>query len=1017
MRRRLARTPPTVFPWVAACAGLLVTAIVTLMAAHHARAAADERQVADLALAAEATRTSTEPVLDALDDLATLYARPGRVPPGQLTLAASKVLRNHGVTVVSVLRHVKDSEREAFERAHGLIVEPDGTRRARRRSAYTVIMTGRAREGGRTVGLGRMTGPVRGLRDAAADAVRAPALDRAVRTGRAAATPPTLSLQNRRPVVAVYLPVRRLDGQASRIVVAVLFDTAVLTRTIAAALPQGLHVRVSDGRHPFAGGAAGGTRGDPSAALRVAGRRWRVQVAHVSPAWAGVIATGGVGLSLTLLVVLGAGILAGREQLAQALAVRGARERDAAAAAAAEARRRSRFLEQNATDILFLTGPGGALTYVSPAARTRLGLSPEELHGQTLEALAHPDDADRLRDVLQHLDRTDRVVEITHRVRHRDGHWLWAETLLRAVRHPQTGAFIEGQGSLRDITRRREDERRLREAENRFRSAFDEAPLGMAVVGLDGELLQINRALCTLCGWEESALRGTVFDALLHQADADTHRQARDALLDGELRAHNAELRIVQPSGDVVWTAISTALVLGGDGLPHHYLTQVQDISERRRAEAGLQYLADHDPLTGLLNRRAFERSLHEHLRRGRRYGVQGAVLVVDLDGFAAINARLGATKGDALLAAVALALRGRVRDSDLLARYGGDAFAVLLPQADLADALRVGAAIADAVRGVTVGDEDDTPVTASIGLALADRPEQRGEELLSDADLAMYDAKQAGRDRVRAAAGRPPDRPRARPIGDPADAIRDALREGRMVLYAEPVADLLTGEVVQLELLLRLRTRDGDLQSPAIFGPAAVRGGLVQELDRWVIGQAAALLAAHPDGPGLAVNVSVRSLVGERLVDTLGEELTRHNVDPRRLTIALREHEAVAHLPRVQELGRDLAHLGCPLALDDVGGGFGSFYFLKHLPFDVLKIDGGFVRHSAAEHADQVIIQSMVELAQGLVARTVAQQVQDEPTLVVLRDLGVDAAQGPAIAGPAPVLDAFAAARGDRTA
>jgi diguanylate cyclase (GGDEF)-like protein/PAS domain S-box-containing protein len=1012
VRRRLADTPPTAFPWIAAATGLIVTLIVTLIAAHHARVSADVEQRSDLALAAEVTRTSTSPVIDALDDLATLYARGADIPSRQLTLAAGKLLRNHVVTVVSVLRRVADSEREAFERRYGQIVEPDGRRRARRRSGYTVIMAGRSRGPSRVV-----TSPATGtstFRDAAADAVRAPALERAVTTGLPSATRPTPGLGDSRPVVAVYLPVRTLSGAPSRTVVAVLFDTAVLAQTIAEALPHGLQVRVSDAGQSFRGGRVTPADAAHGVAVRVGGRRWTVDVDRVAPAWAGVLATAGVGISLTLLVVLGVGILVGREQLAHALAVRGARERDAAAQAAAEARRRSRFLEQNATDILFLTGPGGVLTYVSPAARTRLGLSPEQLYGRRLDALAHPDDAERLRDVIDHLDRTDDVVEITHRVRHDDGRWLWVETLLRAVRDARTGAFIEGQGSLRDVTRRREAERRLREAENRFRSAFDEAPLGMAVVGLDGELLQINRALCALCAWEESALRGTVFDALLHQADADTHRQARDALLDGELRAHNAELRIVQPSGDVVWTAISTALVLGGDGQPHHYLTQVQDISERRRAEAGLQYLADHDPLTGLLNRRAFERSLQEHLRRGRRYGVHGAVLVVDLDAFGAINTRIGATRGDALLAAVAQALRSRVRDSDLLARYGGDEFAVLLPQADLADALAVGTAIADAVRGVDAG-EDVPAITASIGLALVDRPEQRGEELLSDADLAMYDAKQSGRDRLRAAASRPVERPRPRPIGDPAEPIREALREGRMVLHAEPVIDLLTREVVQLELHLRLRTRDGDLQSPAIFGPAAERGGLVQELDRWMIGQAAALLSAHHDGPGLAVNVSVRSLVGEALVDALGQELTTHNVDPRRLTIGLREHEAVAHLPRVQELARDLAHLGCPLALDDVGGGFGSFYFLKHLPFDVLRIDGGFVRHSACEHVDQVIIQSMVELAHGVGARTVAKQVQDEPTLGVLRDLEVDAAQGPAVAGPSPVLDAFREARRGR--
>jgi diguanylate cyclase (GGDEF)-like protein/PAS domain S-box-containing protein len=721
-----------------------------------------------------------------------------------------------------------------------------------------------------------------------------------------------------------------------------------------------------------------------------------------------VLAAGGVGLSLTFLIVFAVGLLVRRERTALALAVRGLQERDIAAREAAQARRRSRFLEESATDVLFLTDPGLRLTYVSPAAWAQLGLAPPTLVGRAAVDIVHADEVGLVAAAIAQLQESDAVVAVTHRMRHGDGRWLWVETLLRAIRDPETGALLEVQGSTRDVSARRETERRLREAENRFRSAFDEAPLGMVVVGLDGEVLQINRALCELAGEDASDLRGTAFDALLHQADADTHRQAREALLDGELSAHNAELRVVRPSGHVVWTAMSTALVLDADGQPRYYLTQVQDVSERRRAEGQLQFLADHDPLTGLLNRRAFERSLKEHLTRVRRYGVQGAVLVVDLDSFAAVNERLGPSRGDELILAVARAVRRRLRASDLVARFGGDGFAVLLPHADLQEALVVGGALVDAVRSVEIG-EGEEPLTASVGVALVDRPELRGDDLLIDADLAMYDAKQGGRNRVRQARRPLTGRRRFRPTADLADQIREALREDRLVLYAEPVVDLQSGRTVQLELLLRLRGRDGDLQAPASFLPATDHHELVRELDRWTIARAVSLLAEHPRGPSIAVKVSVRSLAGEELVDTLGAELTARNVDPRRLTIELDESEAASHLPRVQELARDLHHLGCPLALDDFGGGFGSFYSLKHLPFDVLKIDGGFVRHCAHEHADQLVIGAMVDMAAGNAARTVAKFVEDDVTAAALRRLGVDAGQGAGFGRPVPAAEAFA--------
>ncbi|WP_354698652.1 EAL domain-containing protein [Paraconexibacter sp. AEG42_29] len=989
--------------------GVLLTVIAALVATEHAGDAAEREQRSELHLAADATRNAANGVISDLEALATLYAAARPVSPAHLRLAAAKLLQNPIVAAVSVLRAVPQSGRARFEASAGPIVELDGRTRARTRPQYTPILTALAQQG---IGVGRPSSiPARGHIDAAADPRRALALARAIRTRSASVTAPNALLDPGRAVVAFYLPVVRLTGELSPLRVAVVCDTRVLARTIAAALPSGLGAQIRDGSVSFEGGRAAVGPSTREAVVRVAGRAWTVSVDRVPAAWSGIAATAGSGLSLTLLAVLGVGALVRREQEARTLAVLGARERDLAARDALDARRRSLFLEQSATDILLLTRPDGTLTYVSPAAQALLGTAPDALLGHTLAALAHPDDRDRLEALVAHLGRTDAAVDITHRLRRADGRWLWVETLLRAVKDPATGAVMEAQGSVRDVTRRRDAERRLREAELRFRSAFDEAPLGMAVISLEGELLQANRALAGLCAWDEPGPRGVAFDALLHQADADVHAQARDALLDGVLREHTAELRLVQPGGEVVWTAMSTALVLAADGSPRHYLTQVQDVSGRRRAEAQLQYLVDRDPLTGLLNRRAFERSLDEHLRRGRRYGVRGAVLVIDLDGFAAVGARLGRTATDALLARIADALRGRLRDSDLIARHGGDEFVVLLPEAELPEALEIAAGLADVVRTA----DAHVPLTASIGLALVDRPEQRGDELLSDADLAMYDAKQAGRDRLRQARGaraRPAQRGRARAAGaDPAAVIRAALSSGRLVLHAEPLLDLAGGGVPELVLHPRLVTPDGDLHGPAAFLPDAERAGLVPELDRYVITRAAELLADYPDGPALSARVSVRSLMGDGLVDVLSDQLTRRNVDPRRLTVTLREHEAVAHLARVQEFGRDLGHLGCPLALDDVGAGFGSFYFLKHLPFDVLRIDEGFVRSSATEHIDQVVIAAIVELAAGVGARTVATGAADAPTLEALRALGVDQAQGPAVGAPVPAREALDAA------
>jgi diguanylate cyclase (GGDEF)-like protein/PAS domain S-box-containing protein len=994
------RRAPASLTWFVGSLALGLTIITTFSVAHHARVKAHDTQRADLRLASEATRAATTPVLSALDGLATLYSATGAIPDAQLTLAARKVLRGGIVSLVAVLREVPQSRRRAFERHYGTIVKPGGgAHRQTRHKRYTVVMTSR------TFRLPALSPPGTYV-DVGAEQDRAPSLRRAVRAGVVVASPPIRALRGTSSVIALYLPVRRLTGRQSLLRVAALLDTKALARTVESALPSGVDAQLSDGRRSFDGSPVHAPDGDHRSTVHVAGRDWTVHIDPIRADRAGVVAAFGVGLSMTMLLMLGVGLLVRRERNAIAVAVSGLEERDAAASAAEQARRRSRFLEESATDVLWLGDPQHRFTYVSPAARTLLAREPAELIGRTTENIVHPDDAYRTSRVLDQLATTDTVLSITHRVQHRDGHWLWVETLMRAVRHDLTGEFVQIQGSSRDVTIRRETELRLREAENRFRSAFDEAPMGMAVVALDGQVLQANRALVTLTGEDAPTLRGMTFDALLHQADADTHRQAREALLDGDLQDHDAELRVVQPSGHVVWTLVSTALVLGGEGEAKHYLVQMQDVSERRRAETQLQFLADHDLLTGLLNRRAFERSLREHLTRVRRYGVGGAVLVLNLDGFDALNARIGRGRGDEAIADVARALRRRLRDSDLIARFGGDGFAVLLPHAELQDALNVGSALVDAVGTVEVDGERGV-LTASVGVALVDRPEIRGDDLLIDADLAMYDAKQAGRGRVQQSLN-PIARPRRiRPTADLANQIREALDEDRMVLYAEPVVDLESGATVQLELALRLRTRDGDLQAPASFLPADHHHELVRELDRWTVARAVALLAAHPDGPTAGVRLSVHSL-GEELIDLLADQLTTHMVDPRRLTIVLGEHDAAAHLPLVQELARDLEHLGCPLALDDFGGGFGSFFYLKHLPFDVLKIDGGFVRHCADEHGDQLVIGAMVDLAVGAGARTVGKFVADQAALETLRSIGVDAGQGEFFGAAMPAEQAF---------
>jgi diguanylate cyclase (GGDEF)-like protein len=387
-------------------------------------------------------------------------------------------------------------------------------------------------------------------------------------------------------------------------------------------------------------------------------------------------------------------------------------------------------------------------------------------------------------------------------------------------------------------------------------------------------------------------------------------------------------------------------------------------------------------------------------------------VLALDLDNFKYVNDTLGHKAGDEVITRVARNIRDRLRETDTLARLGGDEFAVLLPESGIEQAQAVAGTIAEAIRSqpVTVAGQQ-IRVTGSIGITtFGSREGVNGEQLLVEADVAMYDAKAAGRDQFALytpmAVREAQIESRLAWVG----RVREALDEDRFTLYSQPVVSVATGEVVQHELLLRM-TEDSDVVLPGSFLPSAERFGLMPSVDRWVIEQAVRLLAETDAGLRLEVNVSGESMNDDELLRTLAAELADTGVHPGRLIVEIPERVAVANLDAAREFGRQIKHLGCHFALDDFAAGFGSFHYLKYMPFDYLKIDGDFVHSLPASRTDQLVIQAVVEIARGLGKRTIAEYVGDDDTLGVLRDCGVDLAQGYHVGRPAPA-DQLATAR-----
>jgi diguanylate cyclase (GGDEF)-like protein len=417
-------------------------------------------------------------------------------------------------------------------------------------------------------------------------------------------------------------------------------------------------------------------------------------------------------------------------------------------------------------------------------------------------------------------------------------------------------------------------------------------------------------------------------------------------------------------------------------------LTQTADLlvsreaAARRRLEAQLSYQSDHDPLTGLLNRRRFSEELERVLRYASRYGRTGALVMLDLDNLKLLNDIHGHTAGDDAVKLVAREILSRVRATDVVARLGGGEFAIALHEADEPRAL----AVAEDIRVHLYDCEIDPPLQTSMGIALFEGDQELvADDLLTAADVALYDAKEAGRGQIRVYHG---DAGAA--LGW-VQRIRDALTQERFVLYAQPIVDLRSGKAAHRELLVRMLTDDGDTIPPDAFIPTAERFGLINDVDRWVTSKG---LALAREGEGVSINLSAHSIGDPRILE-LVRAARRDGLGDGRVIFEITETAAMASMQDARAFAEALGELGCDVALDDFGTGFGSFSYLKHLPSRYLKIDIEFVRDVASNATDQQVVRSITDVGHSLDKLIIAEGVEHRATLDALRGYGVDYAQG----------------------
>ncbi|MCB1947357.1 EAL domain-containing protein, partial [Nitrosomonas sp.] len=432
------------------------------------------------------------------------------------------------------------------------------------------------------------------------------------------------------------------------------------------------------------------------------------------------------------------------------------------------------------------------------------------------------------------------------------------------------------------------------------------------------------------------------------------------------------------------------------------------DITEYKRVEGHLAWLADHDPLTNLYNRRRFSEELEQAISRSDRYHHAGALLFFDLDRFKYINDTSGHQAGDALLRMVAGMLLRTIRSDDISARLGGDEFAVILPEIDTAGAIEVAKKILAHLSETQLTINSRThKVSASIGIALFPEHGENVHDLLAAADLAMYQAKDTGRNAWYLFSKEDRSRERVQTLVYWKEKIEYALLHDRFMLYFQPIMNVRTKQINHYEVLLRMHDVDGSILSPAGFITAAEHTGLIHSIDHLVlhkaIMQAAKINQNGKNNISLSINLSAHAFNDPELLPIIKQKLIDHKVDPKTLMFEITETAALENLPGARALMKEIKDLGCGFVLDDFGVGFSSFYYLRELPVDTVKIDGSFIRNIIENKDDQILVEALCSVASGFGKNITAEFVENEKIFSVLGRMKIDYAQGYYIGKPAP--------------
>ena len=674
---------------------------------------------------------------------------------------------------------------------------------------------------------------------------------------------------------------------------------------------------------------------------------------------------------------------------------------------------------------IFTKDLDGILTSWNSAAAAMFGYSSAEALGRSASILHPAGQSYRLESMLSRI-KLGQPAYFEEKRAARDGGIVEIAANVSPL-YEEGGSHIGEISVIRDITEQKEAEEALFHEKERAQVTL--ASIADAVITTDtqGRVEYLNPVAERLTGWPAEQARGRPLADIFAVTDEITGEVIEDpvarVLRDHRESEASARAVLVSRAGARFSIEDSASPIRNRDGSTIGAVLVFRDVSVSRRMARQLSWQASHDALTGLVNRREFERRLELLVGTASTEQREHALLYLDLDQFKVVNDTCGHVAGDALLCQLSPLLKNRVREVDTLARLGGDEFAVLLADCSLDDAIVIGESLRRTTAELRFAWEGNSfTIGASVGVVAINAEFRSNADILGIADAACYEAKDKGGNRVQA--WRPNDRELSRRRGELlwVARINKAIEDERFCLHAQRIAPVAgrEGQREHFEILLRMRDPEGNLVYPGSFIPAAERYNLMRLIDRNVIRMVFRTLAQRGggmDAPMVSINLSGDSLCDDSLLAFLREQFLEHKVCPGDICFEVTETAAIANLGQAILLIRELKTHGCRFSLDDFGSGMSSFRYLRDLPVDYLKIDGNFVRDMARNPIDAAMVEAINAIGHVMGIQTIAEWVEDEATLAILKKMGVDYAQGYAIDRPKPLaeIEEFALPPGDR--